>query len=91
MEEDRVVNVLGRIKGITNNQQDLDEFYLIASEFGDIAETFCKEFATEAKQGFKRGRHYQLTSSKNFKINENVKKLKAVFQENEVKFERNNV
>ena len=79
MEEDRVVNVLGRIKGITNNQQDLNEFYLIASEFGDIAETFCKEFATEDKQGFKRDRHYQLTSSKNFKINENVKKLKSGF------------
>ena len=89
-QEDRVIKAIGGIKGITNNQQDLDEFYLIASEFGDIIETFCKDIKTEDKQGFKRDRHYQVTSFKNFKINENVKNFKAVFQENEVKFEQSN-
>ena len=89
-QEGRVIKVLGGIKGITNNKQDLHEFYLIASEFGDIIETFCKDFKTEDKQGFKRDRHYQLTSFKNFKINENIKNFKAVFQENQVKFQQSN-
>ena len=91
MEEDRVVNVLGRIKGITNNQQDLDEFYLIASEFGDIAETFCKSLQQKINKVLKEIDITSLQAPRILKLMKMLKNLKAVFQENVVKFEQKNV
>ena len=87
-QENRAIKVLGGIKGIANNQQALDEFFLTASEISNIIEHFCDEFDIKDKQGHKRDKHYQLTGSKNFRINENIKKLEGVFQEYEVKFDQ---
>ena len=57
--------MLDGIKGIANNQKDLDEHFLTATEMSNIIE-----------EAPKRPQHYLLTGSKSERINEGVPKLR---------------
>ena len=89
-QENRAVKVLGGIKGIANNQKALDEYFLTVSEMGNIIEDFCEVFNIHSETP-KRTQHYQLTGSKNQRINDNVKKMSEVFASHEVNFENSDV
>ena len=80
------MKVLGGIKRITNNQPALDQYFLAVSEKGNIIGKFCDSFDGEDKAP-KRDEHYQLTGSKNERINQNVQKMCEVFQQHDVNFE----
>ena len=63
-QENKSMKILGGIKGIANNQQALDEYFLTAGEMGNIIEDFADVFQIRDSQSHKR-EHYQLTGSKN--------------------------
>ena len=89
-QENRAVKVLGGIKGIAYNQKALDEYFLTVSEMRNIIEDFCEVFNIHSEAP-KRTQHYQLTGSKNQRINDNVTKLSEVFASHEVDFENSDV
>ena len=72
-QETRAVKVLGGIKGIANNRKVLDEYFLTVLEMGNIIQDFCEVFNIQNETP-KQNQHYQLTRSKNERINDNVKK-----------------
>ena len=69
---------MGGIKGIANNRKALDEYFLTVSEMGNIIQDFCDVFNIQ-NEAPKRTQHYQLTGSKNERINDNVKKCQTCF------------
>ena len=89
-QENSAVKVLGGIKGIANNQKALDEYFLTVSEMENIIADFCEVFNIH-NEAPKRTQHYQLTGSKNQRINDNVKKMSGVFASHEVNFENSDV
>ena len=69
---------MGGIKGIASNRKVLDEYFLTVSEMGNIIQDFCDIFNIQ-NEAPKRTQHYQLTGSKNERINDNVKKCQTCF------------
>ena len=84
-QENRAVEVVGGIKGIANNWKALDEYFLTVSEMGNIIQDFCEVFNIQ-NEAPERTQHYQLTGSKNERINDNVKKMSDVFCSHEINF-----
>ena len=84
-QESRAVEVVGGIKGIANNWKALDEYFLTVSEMGNIIQDFCEVFNIQ-NEAPERTQHYQLTGSKNERINDNVKKMSDVFCSHEISF-----
>ena len=72
-QENRAIKVLEGIKKIANNRKALDEYFLTVSEMRNIIHNFCEVFYMK-KEAPKRAQHYQLTGSKNERINDNLKK-----------------
>ena len=89
-QENRAVEVVGGIKGIANNWKALDEYFLTVSEMGNIIQDFCEVFNIQ-NEAPERTQHYQLTGSKNERINDNVKKMSDVFCSHEINFEKSEV
>ena len=89
-QENRAVKVLGGIKGIANSRKALDKYFLTASDMGNIIQDFCDVFNIQ-NAAPKRTQHYQLTGSKNERINDNVKKMSDVFYSHEINFEKSDV
>ena len=81
---------MGCIKGIANNRKALDEHFLTVSEMRNIIHDFCDVF-NKQNEAPKRTQHYQLTGSKNERINDNVKKMSDVFCSREINFEKSEV
>ena len=81
---------MGCIKGIANNRKALDEHFLTVSEMRNIIHDFCDVF-NKQNEAPKRTQHYQLTGSKNERINDNVKKMSDVFCSHEINFEKSEV
>ena len=77
-QENRAIKVLGGITGIANNRKALHEYFL---------QDFCDVFIKQ-NEAPKRTQHYQLTGSKNERINDNVKKMSDMFCSHEIKFEK---
>ena len=71
-QENRVVKVIGSIKGIGNDKNALSDYFLTAAEMGKIVESFCTNL--DKKEARKKEKHYQLTGTKNTRLTENVKK-----------------
>ena len=89
-QEKRAVKVVGGIKGTANNRKALDEYFLTVSEMRNIIHDFCDVFNIQ-NEAPRRTQHYQLTGSKNEKINDNVKKMSDVFCSHEINFEKSDV
>ena len=79
----------GGIRGIANNQQALNEYFLTTAEMGNIVESFCQTFGIEEDGSRKRDEHYQLTGSKNKRIRTYTDKISTVFTVHEVAFNVN--
>ena len=85
------MKVLGGIKGLANYNQALNEYFLTASELGNIMESFCETFRIEENQSWKRDEHYQLSGSKNYRITNNIAKISTVFKTHGVNFDGSDV
>ena len=72
-QENHSLKVLGGIKGLTNKQHSLDEYFLTAGQISDILDDFADHFNLRDHQELTE--HYQLTASKNVRISKNVNKL----------------
>ena len=90
-QENRAMKVLGGIKGLANYNQALNEYFLTASELGNIMESFCETFGIEENQSRKRDEHYQLSGSKNYRITNNIAKISTVFKTHGVNFDGSDV
>ena len=90
-QENRAMKVLGGIKGLANYNQAFNEYFLTASELGNIMESFCETFGTEENQSRKRDEHYQLSGSKNYRITNNIAKISTVFKTHGVNFDGSDV
>ena len=88
-QENRALKVTGGIRGIANNQQALNEYFLTTAEMGNIVESFCQTFGIEEDGSRKRDEHYQLTGSKNKRIRTYTDKISTVFTVHEVAFNVN--
>ena len=86
-QENRVVKILGGIKGIASSQKLLDEYFLTAAELSNIVEKFCASLLLEDSDARKREQHYQLIGSKNSRLSTNVNKLLDVFNTQGITFE----
>ena len=69
----------------------LNEYFLTASELGNIMESFCETFGIEENQSRKRDEHYQLSGSKNYRITNNIEKISTVFKTCGVNFDDSDV
>ena len=58
-QENRAVKVIGGIKGITNNQKALADYFLTAAEIGNIIGSICTTFHIDDGEARKREGHYQ--------------------------------
>ena len=85
-QENKSMKILGGIKGITNNQRALDEYFLTAGRMGTIIEEFAELFQIKQNIAHKKNQHYQLTGSKNKRISVNVNKLTEVMSTYGVSF-----
>ena len=90
-QENRAMKVLGGIKGLANYNQALVEYFLTASELGNIMESFCETFGIEENQSRERDEHYQLSGSKNYRITNNIAKISTVFKTHGVNFDGSDV
>ena len=72
-QENLSLRVLGGIKGLTNKQHSLDEYFLTAGQISNILDDFADHFNLRDHQEVTK--HYQVTGSKNVRISENVNKL----------------
>lgn len=80
LKENLALKMLGRIKGIANSSQSLDEYFLAAVEMSNIVATFCNEFGILEDQSQKREEHYQVSKSKNKIFQSNVHNISEVFK-----------
>ena len=81
------MKILGGIKGITNNQRALEDYFLTAGQISCIIEDFSKLFHIKENDGSKKDEHYRLRGSKNARIMVNVTKLTNVFENFGVTFD----
>ena len=80
------MQVLGGIKGIANDELQLERYFLIDPVMNSKIEDFCSSFNIE-DINTKRDEHPELTSSKNKRITENVKKIDCVFEMHSTNFD----
>jgi len=83
--EIRKLKVTGGIVGITQNENSLDKFFLIAPELSNIQREFEKTYS--ADHDSKRAQHHELTGGKLSRLRQNAIKLCSVFYEHGNPFE----
>ena len=62
-QQNRVMKVLGGIKGIANSQTALDEYFMTAGELSLLLDQFSDQYDL-CNNSLKRKQHYQLSGSK---------------------------
>ena len=82
--ENHAMKVMGDIKGITNNNEDLYRFALVTPEINLMVREFCRIYGLENKS---RDEHYQLSGSASEALTENVRKLSETSEKFSVSFE----
>ena len=70
---------MGGIEGTANSDRGLEEYFLTASEMGNMIKEFCETFGIEDDQSRKTEDHYQLSGSKNARIGGNVENSHLFF------------
>ena len=88
--QNRIMKVLGGIKGIANDINKLDKYFTIAPEINQIIQDFCEAFDIEDYNA-KRDEHHLLTDNKNQRITSNVQKLDETFKTQNVNLTNPNV
>ena len=82
--QNRIMNVLGGIKGIANDINKLDKYFTFAPEINQTIQDFCRAFDIE-NYNTKRDEHHELTG---IKVNEsNVQKLDEPFKTHNANFD----
>ena len=66
-QQNRVMKVLGGIKGIANSQTTLDEYFMTAVELSLPLDQFSDQYDLH-NNSLKRKQHYQLSGSKNQRL-----------------------
>ena len=84
-QENRAMKVTGGIVGIGNQQQILNQHYLIALQMNIIIDSFSEHLDLKTMNR-RRYKHYQLTGSTNKRLVENSEKIKSVLGSHEVGF-----
>ena len=70
---------MGGIKGISNSTINLDEYFLSTAEISSIITSFCDKFGILESKVCKEEDYYQLSGSKNSRIQSNLSKISNVF------------
>ena len=86
-QENRALKVLRGIKGITNSSECLEEYFLSAAEMSNIIADFCEKFGIAEDEAWEQENHYQLSESKNHRIQDNIGKIIVVFHTYDVGFD----
>ena len=82
--QNRIMKVLGGIKGIANDINKLDKYFTFAPEINQTIQDFCRAFDIE-NYNTKRDEHHELTG---IKVNEsNVQKLDEPFKTHNANFD----
>ena len=63
-QKNRVLSILGGIKGIANSSQNLYKCFLLADKMGKIIAKLCNRFGISEEEVCKREDHYHLSGSK---------------------------
>ena len=84
--ENRSYKVMGGIKGLANKDIALEQYFLVGPVMNNIIEEFCETFNIDNFSS-KRDEHHEISGSKNERIDENLKKLGAVFRQHSVNFD----
>ena len=84
--ENQTMKVLGGIKGIANDINKLDKYFIIVPEVNQIIQDFCEAFDIEDYND-KRDEHHELTGNKNQRIASNVQELDETFKTQNVNFD----
>ena len=61
-QENRTLNVIGGIVGITQNEKALDKFFLVAPELSKLLHEFAAEYGSDNND--KRTQHHEITGGK---------------------------
>ena len=85
-QENRALKVLEGIKGISNSSECLEEYFLSAAEMNNVIADFCEKFGIAKDEVWKRENHYQISGSKNCRIQDSVGKIVEVFHTYDVSF-----
>ena len=78
-QENRELKVMGGIVGITQKEQSLDKYFLIAPELSKIQQQFEEMYGNVSNE--KRTEHHEITGGKLTRVSENAVKLARVFHE----------
>ena len=82
--QNRIMKVLGGIKGTANDINKLDKYFTFAPEINQTIQDFCRAFDIE-NYNTKRDEHHELTG---IKVNEsNVQKLDEPFKTHNANFD----
>ena len=65
----------------------MEEYFLSAAEMSNITADFCEKFGIVEEEAQKRENHYQLSGSKNRRIQDIVGKISEVFHTYDVGFD----
>ena len=84
-QQNRVMKVLGGIKGIANSQTTLDEYFMTAVELSLLLDQFSDQYDLH-NNSLKRKQHYQLSGSKNQRITDNTEKLTETLNHHNISF-----
>ena len=84
-QQNRVMKVLGGIKGIANSQTALDEYFMTAEELSLLLDQFSDQYDLR-NNSLKRKQHYQLSGSKNQRITDNTEKLTETLNHHNISF-----
>ena len=85
-QENRALKVLEGIKGISNSSECLEEYFLSAAKMNNVIADFCEKFGIAKDEVWKRENHYQISGSKNCRIQDSVGKIVEVFHTYDVSF-----
>ena len=85
-QEHRALKVLGGIKKIASSSEYFKEYILLTAKMSNIAD-FCEKFGITDDEVRKRENHYQLSASKNSRIQDNIGKISEVFHTYNVGFD----
>ena len=82
----RVVQVVGGIKGIDNNENALSNYFLITAAIRNIGESFCTKFHLDDKEARKKRGTLSADRHRKSRLTENVKKILEVFDTQGINF-----
>ena len=84
-QENKKMEVIGGISGITNKQNTLQNYFLVSPILNNISEQFCNQFVNLSNE---KRVHHQLRGSASTRYRSNVNKLIKVLENHHVNFGR---